>query len=130
MQLINEVNTIGAGEAPSCQWTCTPADTSHRGAARSPDRTSRIGSSRSDRKRRIFWTTHGWFITLRDDDAGHTRGLSMNYADVRVVGKEVVAGPFKSRELVSDWFDTFVERHAVQRHFDDPTNVVAFTFHQ
>lgn len=27
-------------------------------------------------RRRIFWTTHGWFLRLRDDDVARSRGLT------------------------------------------------------
>lgn len=83
---------------------------------------------RPNRSHRIFWTTQGWFIRLRDSDARHAHGMSRRYPDVRVIGSEVVAGPFVLREHLVDWFDAFTEMHPDHREYDDPTMPPVFTF--
>lgn len=81
-------------------------------------------------RRRIFWTTHGWYLRLRDHDVARSRGLGIQYADVRLVGEEVVAGPFKSEDATLRWFDWFMDSFADARRDDDPTQTVAFRFYE
>ena len=78
--------------------------------------------------RRIAWTTDGWFITLRDYDAGLSSGLGRQHVDIRCVGKEVVAGPFPTRERLVTWFKRFLATHGRPRNPEGRTDYRPFTF--
>lgn len=76
---------------------------------------------------RIAWTTDGWYITLRKDDIKLGHNEAWRFMDIRQVGDEVVAGPFKTRELLVGWFRHFVEDHGRPRDINRSIGL-QFTF--
>ena len=57
---------------------------------------------------RIFHTSRGWYIQLRESDRASMERLSAPSVDD---GESIYAGPFCTRERLENWFDFFTQTH-------------------
>ena len=69
------------------------------------------------RTERMFHDTHGWYASLRPDDAAFVRQM---YVPGRRLVDNVglVVGPFPRRDRLEAWLEKFIDLHGTSRIAD------------
>ena len=84
----------------------------------------------NDFKERIFWSTEGWYIYLRQGDEKLVSFVGLRKLRVHVGNFGIITGPFKTKLQADKWFEGFLSEHSrprVRKHFKDENLIIPKT---
>ena len=79
---------------------------------------------------RIFWSTEGWYIYLRQGDEKLVSFVGLRKLKVHVGQFGIITGPFSSRLQAERWFEGFLSEHSrprMKKNFKDQKLIIPKT---
>jgi hypothetical protein len=65
--------------------------------------------------KRSFWTSKGWYVFMREGDEKHTSYVNFRKVEFQKEGNINVAGPFRSKKQMNEWYLGFISMYANAR---------------
>jgi hypothetical protein len=65
--------------------------------------------------KRSFWTSDGWYVYMREGDEQHISYVNFRKVKFQKEGNGNIAGPFRSKRQMDEWYTGFISMHAYAR---------------